>query len=117
MSIPAGADQHGLTCHVEPVKRLCRDSPAVLRSNTNYNACEIRQWFEREFCEIGAVGESVEGGVEVGSGICHHLDLANLKLNTRSVVAARCFPAHVIADERARQTGVGDHSVLDGVAQ
>src|SRR3954447_26339964 len=48
MSIPAGVDQHGLTCQIEAVKRWCRDSSAGLRRNANYDPCQIRQGFERE---------------------------------------------------------------------
>src|SRR5262249_30728782 len=51
-----------------------------------------------------------------GSGVGDHLDPADVELGARGVVRAGLLPAEVVADERGRQTLVGDHAVLDNVA-
>jgi hypothetical protein len=58
----------------------------------------------------------VERRVEVGTGVGHHLDPADVELGARRVVRAGCLAAEVVADDRRRQAAVGDEAVFYGVA-
>ena len=72
---------------------------------------------QRQRRQILPVGVAVERRVEVGAGVRHHLDLADLELDAGRVPPARGLPAQEVADDRPRQAGVGRHAVLDGVAE
>ena len=64
-----------------------------------------------------AVGEPMEGGVEVRPGVRHHVDAPDLELVALGVPVTRCFPAEVIADHRSRQPGVGDRAITDRMTE
>jgi len=55
--------------------------------------------------------------VEVRAGVRDHLDLADLKLCTWSVMLFRLFATEKVTDDRRRQTFVSDQAVLDRVAK
>src|ERR1700732_5190566 len=78
---------------------------------------EVRDLLQVEFRKIFAIGVTVKWRVEIGAGICHHLDLADLKLGSWGVVLPRGFAAQVVADDRGGQAFVGYEAVLDGVTQ
>ena len=59
----------------------------------------------------------MEGAVDVRPRVRDHLDLADLEFRSFGVTRARGFAAEIIANDRRGQTFVGDHAVLDGVAQ
>src|ERR1043165_6609041 len=59
----------------------------------------------------------MERGIERGAGVRYQLYLPNFEFRARSVMVARFFPAQKITDERRRQTLVGNHAVLDRVAE
>jgi hypothetical protein len=63
-----------------------------------------------------AVGEAVERGVEVGAGVGHHVDPADLELVAGRVARPGACPGQVVADDRAGQPGVGDGPVGEDVA-
>ncbi len=59
----------------------------------------------------------MEGTVEIRAGVGDHFNLADVKLGSRGVQRSRCFTGQMIGDNRRRQSFVGDHAVLDGVAE
>ena len=64
-----------------------------------------------------AIRIAVKRRIEIGPGIGHHLDLANLKLGSGRVVLPRGFAAQVVADDGSGQSFVGYEAVGDGVAE
>ena len=62
--------------------------------------------------QVSTVGVAVEGAVQVGAGVGHHLDLADVELDAWDVVAAGLLAAEVVADDRGGQAPVGDQAVL-----
>jgi hypothetical protein len=69
-----------------------------------------------ELGQVFAIGEAMEWAVEIGAGVGHQLDLADLELGTLGVDLARRLAAEEIADDWRRQALVGDHAVLDRMA-
>jgi hypothetical protein len=74
--------------------------------------------------EIGRVpatvlSEGIQRTVEIFEKLQREgrLDLADLEFGSRSVTGAGIFAAEVIADDRRGEPFVGDHAVLDGVAE
>src|SRR5882762_7153431 len=55
--------------------------------------------------------------VEISTRIGDHLDLANLKFCTGSVVLFRLFAAQEVTDDWRRQTLVSNEAMLDGMAE
>src|SRR5687767_11572180 len=59
----------------------------------------------------------MEWAVDIRASVRDHLDLANLKLRSFRVTGARSLAAEIIANDRRGEPFVGNHPVLDGVAQ
>src|SRR5438132_14051348 len=58
----------------------------------------------------------MEWTIEIGAGVCHHFDSTDLKFRSRRIAIARLLPRKVVADNRSRQTLVGDHAIFDRMA-
>ena len=54
--------------------------------------------------------------VEISSGVGDHLDPADMEFGARRVKLTRPFARQVIADHWRRQSFVGDHAIVDRVA-
>ena len=103
-----------------PAGRAPRTHPARCRGlgrAPDHDGLQIGQRLERQLRQVLAVGVAVERRVDVGAGVGHHLDLADLELDPGGVARARGLPAQEVADDRPREAGVGRHAVLDGVAE
>src|SRR5579864_693163 len=59
----------------------------------------------------------MERAVEVGAGIGDEIDATDLEGGSGRVATARVLPTQVIADVGRGEAGIGNHPVLDDVAQ
>jgi hypothetical protein len=50
--------------------------------------------------------------VEVGAGICDHLNFADLKLSTGCIVRLRIFARQMVGDNRSREPLISNHPVF-----
>jgi len=118
---PSRLDQHGFAREIlgaretRDIDRL--DIDRLLVQGRHLDGGEVCQFRQLEFRQIFAIGVAVKGRVEIGSGIGNHLDLADLKLGSRSVQFPRRFAAQVVADDWRGKAFVGDEAVGHGVAE
>src|SRR6266496_811541 len=54
--------------------------------------------------------------VEICARVCHHLDLANMKLRAGRVAISGILPSQMIRYDRRRQPSLSYHSIFDGMA-
>src|SRR5207237_10362626 len=69
------------------------------------------------FGDVLRVVEAVKGGVDIRPRVGENVDLAHLERRTRAIAGARSVAGKPVADRGRREAGVGDHPVLDRVAQ
>src|SRR5690606_30618377 len=109
-------EQYGFAAEIVVAKAFWGDgAPTALGADDD--GFEVGELVEGELGEIVAVGVAMEWAVEVGAGVGDHLDLRDLELGAFRVDFARFLAAQIIADERGGQPFVGDHAVLDGMAE
>ena len=116
MLVPAGVDEDGFAGHVEGGERVATDGAGAL-GRADDDARQVGEGSQVQLGEVVAFGEAVEGGVQVGARVGHHVDLADVKGSALGVVAARLIAAPVVGDGGGGQAAVGDHAVFDGVAE
>lgn len=114
--IPTGMKKHGLSAQISDHARLV-DGALVARDSAHDHAIEVGQTLQLELGKIATIRITMEGAVDVGAGVGHHLNLPDLEFRARRVTGARGFPAEVIADDRGGQALVSDHPVLDAMAK
>src|SRR5450432_3253409 len=59
----------------------------------------------------------MKGAVEISAGVCHHLNLADVKLGAAFVHLSRILTAEIIRDHWRGQTLVGNHPVFDRMTE
>ena len=72
---------------------------------------------ERQLRQVDPVRVAVERAVDVGAGVRAERDHADLELGARSVDRPAALAREVVADDRAGQSGIRRHAVLDDVAE
>lgn len=55
--------------------------------------------------------------IDVGAGIGHHVDAADVEAGALAVMLLRRFATQEVAHDRRRQATVGHDTVFDGVAE
>ena len=112
--IPASSQQDGCTLDVHVGKRAGADRSVA----TVYDhGGEQGAAFERKASQVVAVAEAVRRRVEIGAGVGNHAHPADRELGTGCVVACGGVEAEVFTDFWSWQPGVGDHLMLDDVAE
>ena len=112
--VPASSQQDGCTLDVHVGKRAGADRSVA----TVYDHCgEQGAVFERKASQVVAVAEAVRRRVEIGAGVGNHAHPADRELGTGCVVACGGVEAEVFTDFWSWQPGVGDHLMLDDVAE
>src|ERR1043165_6143222 len=113
MPVPARMDQHCLSLHLDPAKRIFGDFS--LRGATDDQPIEICERVKIETGEVLPTRIPVKRAIEIRSRMRYHLDLADMKLRPGRVTSGRIFTTEKIANHGRRQTFVGDHPVLNRV--
>ncbi len=113
---PACFDQHGLAREIF-CGRKARDNDCLLVLARYFDGGEVRELLQFQLRQVLAIRIAVKRRIQIGPGIRHHLDLADLKLGSRRVVFPGGFTAQVVADDRGGKAFVGDEAVLDGVTE
>ncbi len=93
------------------------DRPIAALGRADDDAIEIGQRFQRKLGEVLSMRVAMKRTIDVRSRVRDHLDLADLEFRPFGVTRAGCLAAEIIADDRRGESFVGDHAVLDGVAQ
>src|SRR5262249_22506714 len=81
---PAGADQHRLAAQVQAAQ-VGGGERRLAVGERDDEPLQVGERLQGQFRQVLAGGEAVEGAVEVGAGVGHHLDLADLELGARRV--------------------------------
>src|ERR1041385_5422261 len=59
----------------------------------------------------------MKGAIDIGSRVGDHLDLADVKFRSFSIVATRFLTRKKITNDRSRKSLIGDHAMFDFMAQ
>lgn len=91
MPRPTRMDEDSLAAHIQTREpAFINHTPITLR-DVDQQAIEMRQLFQCQIRKIFAVGITMKGRVEIGTGIRHHLNLADGELGSFGIDLARCF--------------------------
>ena len=83
----------------------------------DHDTVQVGDRFQGKVGDVLRVVEAVKGGVDIRPRVGEHVDLAHLERRTRAIAGARSVAGKPVADRGRREAGVGDHPVLDRVAQ
>lgn len=117
MLVPAGVEQHRLAPHIEPDEIRCVDGEPFAVRRADDQSFEADQPFQPDPGEIVAVRVAMEGHVQVGAGVGHHVDPADLEGRAVIVEGGGGLARPIVADRGRRQAFVGDHAAFDQVAE
>src|SRR5216110_2957807 len=117
--VPARVHQDGCAAYVAIAKPGGVEATPPLRTGggAHHEALEIGDGLERITGDVLCSLVTVEGGVDVGTGVRQQLDLADLESRAGSVASARRVARQPIADRGREQPAVRDHPVFDLVAE
>ena len=115
--VPPGMEKESFAAQGCKIERQTIDRALATIVEPNDNAVEVRERFEFELRKIIALGVAMKRRIEIGSGIRDHFDFADLEFGSRRIFRSGCFAAEIIANDRGGQTFVGNHTVLDGMAE
>src|SRR6266700_6296929 len=109
-------DQHRSASNVVGGQRVAVDrSPPS--TDPHHHAVTVGHTLQGQAGYVGRAGEAVERAVEVGAGVGHHRDAPDVELGARPVAGGGGLPGEVVADLGSGQSRIGDHAVVDLVAQ
>lgn len=114
---PAGVYQHRFAPQSQPFEGGVVDGSGIAARGPDHHRLQVSQGGERQFRQILPVGKAVEGAVDIGAGVGHHFDLADVELGPLSVMVAGFLPAQKIADDGGGQPFVGNQPRFHGVAE
>jgi hypothetical protein len=117
VAVPAAVHEHCLAGHVVGQQVGPVDGAIGGPRHVDGDRVEVGKPLERELGEVDAVGEAMKRAVDVGARLRAHVDAPDLKLRSGRVVRAALLAAEEVAHGRGRQAGVGDHPVLDDMAE
>ena len=117
MLVPAGADKHGFAAQLVAFQILSADGSTPGAVHSDHDAVQIGQSLEGKLRQVRAMGVAMKRRVEIGAGISHHFDLADLEFRPVGVQGSRLLSAEKVANERRRQPPISDHAIFDRVAQ
>src|SRR5438552_4038546 len=117
MRIPPSVHQDGLATHVVTTEPGGVERAPLAVGSADHDSFQISHGLERVVPDILPAVVAVKRGIDVCPRVREHLDLADLEGGAGSVAAARRVARQPIADRGGGETGVGDHPVLDGVAE
>ena len=113
--VPARVHEHGPARQVEPGQG--RGADLLADGAVDEDPGHVGDPRRVEPGQVVAVGEAVEGGVQVGARVRHHVDAPDLELVAGRVALVGRLPAEVVGDGGPRQPRVGDGAVGEDVAQ
>ena len=114
--VPAGVDEHRLAPAVIRQQQAAVDGPGSLR-HIHPDAVQLGQLVQRQLGQIVGVGIAMERAVQVRARVATEGDLADLESDLGLEGGADDRANRVRPDLRHRQAGIGDHPVLDHVAE
>ena len=114
MTIPPGVEEHGRPGDIGVGDEIRRELRALTSNSDARQACQAIEWHGGE---VGTTLPAVCRRIQVGAGVGDHLDSADVELGSRRVVSPGIFERYVVGDDGTGEPGVGDHPVLDDVAQ
>ena len=117
VGVPTRMHQHGTTAQLAVAKERGVDRVDVAMVGADHDAVEIGERCGLDLRQVVAVRISMEGAIQVGTGVGHHLDLRDLEFGTGFVVLARVLAAEEVAHPRRRQPGIGHQPIFDDMAQ
>src|SRR2546430_12438899 len=117
MRIPPGVHQHGLAPDVVTTEPGGVERAPVALGRADHDCFQISHRLERIVPDILPAVVPMKRSIDVRPRVRQHLDLAHLEGRAGTVTDARRVARQPIAYHRSRETRVGDHAVLDRVAQ
>jgi hypothetical protein len=114
MAIPTGSQQNSGTPDVVCVERF---QPDRSRPDVQDERGKVRAALQGECREVVSIAVAVGWCVQIRARVADHLDASDGELGTFGVHGRRLLEAEVFVDQWSWQAGVGDHPVLDDVAQ
>ena len=117
MRIPPGVHQDGLATHVVTTEPRGVERAPLALGRPDHDSFQISHGLERIVPDILPTVVAMKRGIDVRARVRQHLDFAHLERRAGTVTDARRVARQPIAYHRTRETGVGDHAVLDRVAQ
>jgi hypothetical protein len=100
--------------HVKVPKVLDVHGPSGL--GADHYAFEVCNRVHRQLRQVLAIGVSVKGRIQIGPGVRNQFDAANIKLGSFGVMRFGFFTTEEIANDWRRKTAIGNHPMLDRMA-
>ena len=114
MPIPSGREQNGAALDFDALDITCDQFRSCL---LHHHPVKVGDQVEGEPCQVEAVRETMERDIEIGAGVGDHVDPPDAERGPLLVAADRVGAGEVLGDDRARQAGIGDHSVFDWMGE
>jgi hypothetical protein len=114
MARPTGFYEDGAVLHRQILENIGIDCGSI---RADLQAFEIDEAVERKRGKIFAIPVTMEGRIEVGAGVGHHVDSADVEFHAFRVVLTRILAREEIANRGSGQAGVGHRTVPDLVTQ
>src|SRR5689334_11089053 len=89
MPVPAGIDEHRMPAAADGNEMMPVDGAPGSTRHPHDDAWDIADAPERKLGEIMAILIAVKGHIDIGAGIRHHLDLADLEFGALGIDLAR----------------------------